>query len=104
MSEKRPISQVAKVVEKRLQKALIELGGLEDNHLKFVTYFVKYEFKIPVFRFEMNYRSNPKLLTIHCYTNSGQEMFVRAKQADIFDKMVKHLGLENWTFKFAERK
>lgn len=104
MTEKRPISQVVKVVENRLQKALIELGGLEDNHLKFLTYFVKYEFKIPHFRFEMNYRSNPKVLTIHCFTDSGQEMYVRAKQVDLFDKMTEHLGLKNWTIKFAERK
>jgi hypothetical protein len=104
VTEKRPISQVAKVVEKRLQTALIELGGLEDNHLKFLTYFVKHEFKIPLFRFEMNYRSKPKTLTIHCFTDSGQEMYVKAKQVDIFDKMVKHLGLENWTFRFAEKK
>lgn len=104
MTDKRPISQVAKVVENRLQKALIELGGLEDNHLKFLTYFVKHEFKIPVFKFKMNYRSNPKVLTIHCFTNEGQEMFVRAKQADIFVKMAEHLGLKNWTIKFAERK
>lgn len=104
MTEKRPISQVAKVVEKRLQTALVELGGLEDKHLKFLTYFVKHEFKIPAFRFEMNYRSNPKTLTIHCLADSGQELIVKPKQADILDKIAEHLGLKNWTIRFAERK
>jgi hypothetical protein len=99
----KPVSAVAKVVHNRVQESIRSLGGLDDKHLKFLTYYVTHELKIPAFRFEMDYRSTPKLLVIHVYTNEGQELFIRPKQADVLDKMVKYLNLPEWQFIFARK-
>lgn len=99
----RPISAVSRVAHQRVQESVQALGGLDDNHLKFLTYFMVHELKWPNFRFEMDYRSKPKILTIHCFTQEGAELYVRPKQADLLDKMVKYLNLLEWQFKFARK-
>ena len=101
--EKRPPSAVAKLVESRLKDAVIQLGGLEDKHLKFLTYYLKYEMKVPDFKLVMNYQSKPKVLTVHVFDKNGSEVYLKPKRADMFGKMVLHLGLTEWIFKFAER-
>jgi len=100
---KRPISAVARVVEEQVARSLSELGGLEDRHLKLLTFIVKYEFRIANFRFDIDYRSEPKTITIHCLSDDGQEVYVRPKQVDLLDKMTINLGLPKWAFRFARK-
>lgn len=104
MSDK-PISKVASLVHARVGEALLGLGGLEDQHLKYLTYYVRYELKVPNFRFKVDTTKNPKVLTIHCFTTGDdpKEVFIRPKQPDILDKMAKHLGLSQWKFEFARK-
>ena len=103
MTEKRPISTIAQVVESRISAGLIEMGGLDDGHLKFLSYVIAHEFKISTFRFEMDYRSTPKKLTIRTYIPDGPEFYVKPKQADLLDKIRDYMNLANWVISFRER-
>ena len=105
---KKPVSQVVSLVQKRVEKAVSELGGLDDNHLKFLAYWLKYEMMCSHYRLEMNYQSKPKLMTIHVFSlgphREWVEFYLRPKQVDLLDKIGEYLKLAEWEIEFAKRK
>jgi hypothetical protein len=99
----KPLSTVSSLVHKRVSKAVEALGGLEDYHLKFISYFLKHELKLKRFTLAVNYESVPKAITIFVYDDDGKEVFLKPKQADQPAKIIEHLQLPLWELKFRER-
>lgn len=102
MKEREASPLVKKVIDK-VNNELVHLGGLTDQHTKFITYFVNQVLKFENFRFELRYLESPKRFIIHVYTVDGQEVWCKPKPADILDKMEKHLKMEGWRIEFAKR-
>src|SRR4051812_25425118 len=94
------LSHAAKLVKERLDEQIVHLGGLEDRHIKFITYIVKHHLGFQKFRFEIRYLDKPKTLTIHIFAEDGTELFVKPKPADMIDKMNEYLNLPLWRFDF----
>lgn len=103
MTEKKPVSQVVSLVQKRVENAVSELGGLDDNHLKFLAYWLRYEMRCPHYRLEMDYQSKPKLMTIHVFSQEWVEFYLKPKVPDITGKIAKYLKLDQWNIQFARR-
>jgi hypothetical protein len=98
------INGVGQKLAKKLNDQLHFLGGLEDQHIKFITFFVKEKLGFSKFRFEIKYLETPKRIIIHLYTVDGQELWCKPKPADMFDKMVEFLNLEkDWKIEYAKK-
>jgi hypothetical protein len=87
-----------------LTQIVADLGGLEDKHLKFLTFFLREEMKIEFFDLYVDYECAPKVVTIHCFDSNQKEVYVRLKNAELLVLMVKFLGIPLWEFKFAVKK
>lgn len=103
MSDK-PISPLVKRVVERVNDDLIHLGGLTDQHVKMITFYVTEKLGFKKFRYEIKYLEKPKRFIIHIFSHDGtMELYCKPKPADILDKMAEYLKLPEWKISFAER-
>lgn len=98
------INEAASKLASKLNNELHFLGGLSDQHIKFISFFIQEKLGFRKFRYEIKYLETPKRLIIHVYTPEGQELYCRPKPADLFAKMVEYLGIDkDWVIIFAKR-
>ena len=102
MSDK-PLEQAAKKLYSKLNEQLLVLGGLTDDHIKFITFFITERLGFSKFRFEVRYLESPKRFIIHLYTLQGQEIYTRPKPDNLLDEMTDFLDLKDWKIEFAKR-
>lgn len=100
---KSPIVTAVEKIQKDISAKMADLGGLHDNHIKFITYYLIDVIKIENFTFEIKYLEKPKRFVIRTFTKNGQEVYCKPKPADFLDKMRDHMGLDQWVIEFNKR-
>ena len=97
------IKDAAKKMAERLSDQFSFLEGLTDKHIKFITYFLSHEMKVPHFDIEIKYLGQKEII-LHVFDDQANEVFIKPKSGSSFDKFKQYLNLPAWDVKFASNK
>jgi len=99
----KPKSKLSFLAHERMGDQIVALGGLEDRHIKIISWFIKDILRFDQFRLEMKYLETPKRLIIHLHSDDGNELFIKLKDSQPIDKIKEYLQLPSWTVELAKK-
>ena len=96
------------MIDSTINKALKgidkELNGLTDLHLKYLSYMIKYEFKIDNFRIEIDPKPRKRSIIIKCFDKNMKPVYIKPKNPEYMKKLPDVLNLKKWKINFEEKK